>query len=171
MGGMCVSPRYSRRALLNTDLSYYRRWRGAPALQPPPLTTIHIFRKYTRNMRIVWQADEQLTEIFLDDVRLDDIGAIESWKSDVFRKLDALLARHGRFPLLICVDGFSMNPELSENYGEFAKHVVTRYASRIARYGRPNLVRVLIATEAAKRHQSPNLFNSRDDAVSYLKQP
>jgi hypothetical protein len=57
-------------------------------------------------------------------------------------------------PLLICIDGVVITPALAAYYGDAAKEILGRYATRFARYGESGAIRMIAAVESMKRNQT-----------------
>ncbi len=94
---------------------------------------------------------------------------IESWRAELFTKL-AIIERErgGRFPIVVCVDGFAMRPSIAEDYGKIARAYSERFATGLARYShKPNGVGQMITAVAMNEGFRANLFTSRSDAVAH----
>jgi len=94
---------------------------------------------------------------------------VERWGEALFAKLGAIeKERHGRFPIVVSVDGLTIRPAVAEAYGKTARRYADRFASGLARYSRrPNGVGQIITVAAMKEGYRANLFTSRSEAVAY----
>jgi hypothetical protein len=94
---------------------------------------------------------------------------VESWRAELFTKL-AIIERErgGRFPIVVCVDGFTIRPSIAEEYGKIARAYSKRFASGLARYShKPNGVGQMITAVAMSEGFRANLFTSRSEAVAH----
>lgn len=120
-------------------------------------------------VHVEWSESEQVATIFHEDVTIATLADIEEWKRQLFPALEQLAVRLGTKPrVLVCIDGFSLDPALANAYGEGAKHVGKVLSAGLARYGLPARVRPLIALEAARLGYKPNLFASRQEALQHV---
>ncbi len=120
-------------------------------------------------VHVEWSESEQVATIFHEDVAIRTLEDIAEWKRQLFPVLEQLAVRIGRKPrVLVCIDGFSLAPEVASAYGEGAKHVGQVLSAGLARYGLPARVRPLIALEAVKQGYKPNLFASREEARQHV---
>jgi hypothetical protein len=93
---------------------------------------------------------------------------VARWGEKLFAKLGAIeKERHGRFPIVVSVDGLTIRPLVAEEYAKVARRYADRFASGLARYSRrPDGVGQIITMPAIRRYRA-NLFTSRSEAVAY----
>lgn len=92
------------------------------------------------------------------------------WRTELFEKL-ALIEqqRGGRFPIVVCVDGFTIRPSAAEEYGKIVRSYADRFATAIAHYSqRPNGVGQMITVAAMKEGFRANMFTNRSEAVAQV---
>ena len=120
-------------------------------------------------IHVEWSQAEQVATIFHEDARITTAADIAEWKRQLFPQLAQLAGRIGRKPpVLVCIDGISVDPAVADEYGKGAKHVVDELSAGLARYGQPARVRSIIAVEAAKKGYKANLFETRDEARRHI---
>lgn len=121
-------------------------------------------------MRITvqWDATVGVATIFHDQVRLAAPADVMQWDAQLSRQLASTMSRNGgkKFPILVCMDEITIAPAVADEYGRVAKRVITNYASRLARYGEPTLVRQIVAVEGMKKNFRANLFETRREALA-----
>jgi hypothetical protein len=119
---------------------------------------------------IEWDADRGVATITHRHLVLDCKATVVRWRSELFAKLDELLAqRHGKFPIIVCIDNFMIRPRVADDYGRVVREMIDRYATGVARYGEPSTVKQIIAVEAMKEGFRANLFESFDQAYRHLR--
>jgi hypothetical protein len=94
---------------------------------------------------------------------------VQRWSDEVHAKLELIFQqRQGKFPIVICVDGFYIRPAVAELYGRVVTTYSERFASGVARYvNKPNGVGQIITVAAMKEGYRANLFTTRSDAVAH----
>jgi hypothetical protein len=97
---------------------------------------------------------------------LDEVG---SWRDEVHAKLEEIQkARSGRFPIVVCLDGVTIRPQVVAEYGVVVRGYAERFASGLARYSRrANGVGQMVAVAAMKEGFKANLFTSRSEAIAH----
>jgi hypothetical protein len=95
---------------------------------------------------------------------------VERWGEELFSKLAVIeTERGGRFPIVVCVDGLNIRPQVADDYGRVARRYAERFASGLARYSRrPNGVGQIITVAAMKEGYRANLFTTRSEAVAHV---
>jgi hypothetical protein len=118
---------------------------------------------------VEWSEAEKVATIFHDNVLIATPEDVDEWKRQLYPQLEAITLRLGKKPLvLVCIDGISIEPAVSVEYGKGAKYIGEVLSARLARYGNPAVVRAIIAKEAIKQGYKANLFETRDEARRYL---
>jgi hypothetical protein len=97
---------------------------------------------------------------------LEEVGA---WRDEVYAKLEQIeKARGGRFPIVVCLDGVTIRPNVVAEYGVVVRGYGERFASGLARYSRrPNGVGQMVTVAALKEGFKANLFASRSEAIAH----
>jgi hypothetical protein len=95
---------------------------------------------------------------------------ISQWRAELFEKLAVLeQQRGGRFPIVVCVDGVTIRPSATEDYGKVVRSYSDRFATGVARYSqRPNGVGQMITVAAMKEGFRANMFTSKSEAVAQV---
>lgn len=120
-------------------------------------------------LRVVWIERDRLVEVSAHHMVLKTQADVVAWRDELVRSLELLHHAHGEFALLICVDDVQIFPATAHEYGRVAQNVTRRFASRVARYGSPSLVRSIISAAAVNHAYPVNLFESRSQAVEFLR--
>lgn len=94
---------------------------------------------------------------------------VQRWSDEVHAKLEAIYQeRQGKFPIVVCVDGFYIRPAVADLYGRVVTTYSDRFASGLARYvHKPNGVGQVITVAAMKEGYRANLFSTRADAIAH----
>lgn len=120
---------------------------------------------------VEWDADRGVAAITHRHLVLDCKPTVVRWRSELFAKLDELLAqRQGKFPIIVCIDNFMIRTRVADDYGRVVREMIDRYATGVARYGEPSTVKQIIAVEAMKEGFRANLFESFDQAYRHLRE-
>ena len=87
--------------------------------------------------------DETVGVVFVSHPQgllLETPEEVEQWGSEVFAKLGVIEAERGsRFPIVVCLDGVTIRPNVAAEYGSVVRTYAERFASGLARYTRrPN---------------------------------
>ena len=100
---------------------------------------------------------------------LTSADEVQRWSEEVHAKLEAIFQeRQGKFPIVVCVDGFYIRPTVAALYGRVVSAYSERFASGLARYvHKPNGVGQIITVAAMKEGYRANLFTTRADAISH----
>ena len=95
---------------------------------------------------------------------------IAQWRSELFEKLAVIeQQRGGRFPIVVCVDGVTIRPSATEEYGKAVRSYSDRFATGVTRYSqRPNGVGQMITVAAMKEGFRANMFTSKNEAVAHV---
>ncbi|MCH9682191.1 MAG: hypothetical protein K0V04_12205 [Deltaproteobacteria bacterium] len=120
-------------------------------------------------MKMELSYDEQIDAWTLrhDAVEIDSNEALERWHDLLERELAT--APVEAFHLMICVEGFSLAPELAEAYGQIAKHMVLPRTRAVVRYGTDNgLTTTSIRLGAVLNRYPANIFPDRRHASEAL---
>ena len=123
-------------------------------------------------LRVDWDDKNNVAVVQYQDTVVADAVSFEAWRDELLAKLKRLFEHRARvkFPLVVCVDNFQMDWEWSDRYAEeVAVPASTKYTTAIARYGTNVATRVMIATEAMRNAYHANLFESKAEAVAFVK--
>jgi hypothetical protein len=125
----------------------------------------------TRLIDVRWDPVERVAEVThprpLELKRLTDVLM---WRDEVQSQLSRVMEHAGgRFAVLVCIDNLSIQPRVAEEYSQTVALYVRRFATTVARYGRPNAVAQLIAIKAQTGGYRANLFPTRAEALEYLR--
>ena len=137
---------------------------------PPASRSLASPRKGVELLQVEW--DETAGVAFISHPQgllLETADEVEHWSQEVFAKLSAIeVARGGRFPVVVSLDGVTIRPQVAAQYGSVARNYGERFASGLARYShRPNGVGQIVTVAAMKEGFRANLFTSRSDAVAH----
>lgn len=134
-------------------------------------------------VNIRWCAEDGVVDVHYRGMSVDSEAMYQRWTLELHRGFSAALhAAGGKFPLVVDIDELEIRPAFRSRYGmELAPLVAERYASAIARYGRRQDTRSVVAVQALKRvtqavgsetlrqpEYDANLFDNRADAVAYV---
>ncbi|MEY2936204.1 MAG: hypothetical protein RL033_6953 [Pseudomonadota bacterium] len=100
---------------------------------------------------------------------LETLEEVGIWRDEVHAKLEGIQqARAGRFPIVVCLDGVTIRPNVVAEYGIVVRGYAERFASGLARYSRrPNGVGQMVTVAAMKEGFKANLFTSRSEAIAH----
>lgn len=116
-----------------------------------------------------WEPLHRVAHVTHRDVRLDSMLIVSAWRDQLFARLDTIKAeRGGKFPIVVCIDNFTIRPSVADDYGLVVRALNERYAAGVVRYGAPALVKQIIAVEALKAGFRANLCASFDEALAAL---
>jgi len=116
-------------------------------------------------IEVFWSEEEGVMLILAHDVVLWNAESVGQFKEAI---VPTLRARNQKVPLVICMDGMTIRPSAAQLYGAAAKEIVS-YATAFARYGKAGTVQMVIAAEAMRNHQHPNIFDTRAAAVGFVR--
>lgn len=121
-------------------------------------------------LSVTWHADDGVAELKHEQLVLQTAADIARWQELLGLQLSALVKQTSqKLLLLICIDGVEIDPSVADLYGAAARTVMDEYTRLTARYGAPSKIRRLIALEAVRKGYRVNLFESRDEALTYLR--
>lgn len=106
-----------------------------------------------------------IVESFFVDVVLAGPDDVERWE----REIGALLTPGAPHRLLIDLDGLVVKPAAAGAFGEARARVLARYARCSARYGGDGWTRMSIHTSAIRQNTHGEVFETRDEALRYLR--
>jgi hypothetical protein len=118
-----------------------------------------------------WDGLQHLAEItHPNGLALAETSDVLALKNEVVAKLSLLQTPERRlFPILVCIDGLSTHPGAVNDYSHAVTYYSKRFASAVARYGKPSTSGSLIAVGAMNEGYRANLFQTRHEAVAHLK--
>jgi len=144
-----------------------------PGWTPPPPTSRRsaaVPRKGLELLQVHWDAAAGVALIaHPQGLLLGTPEEIERWRDELLVKLGTIeQQRGGRFPIVVCLDGVTIRPNVAELYGEVVRTYAERFATGLARYSRrPNGVGQVVTVTAMKAGYKANLFTSRSEAIAH----
>lgn len=116
----------------------------------------------------VWVEYDKTADVwtlFHEQCEVDSAEAVRTWRTQLVAALEA--RAEGRIPLLIDLNGLSIDPSIADEYGQTAKAVASEYASVVARYGRPaGLTLSTIRLQSVIKGHAANLHKDRQSALA-----
>lgn len=120
---------------------------------------------------VQWDHEHGVARVSHTRLVLDSKGVVQAWRERLFSRLDEIRTRQGaKFPIVVCIDNFTIRPKVADAYGRVVREMIERYAVGVARYGEPSTVKQIIAVEAMKEGFRANLFENFEQAVAYFGQ-
>lgn len=120
---------------------------------------------------VQWDPERGVARVSHTRLILDSKVVVQAWRERLFSKLDAIRSKQGtKFPIVVCIDNFTIRPKVADAYGGVVREMIERYATGVARHGEPSTVKQIIAVEAMKEGFRANLFETFEQALAYLGQ-
>ncbi|NJK32705.1 MAG: hypothetical protein HC927_10000, partial [Deltaproteobacteria bacterium] len=101
-------------------------------------------------------------------MRIDDEATIYAWEALLERRLSALVEAHGpKLRLLVHLDNLWVSAKLARRYAELADKVISRWVTRLARWGSQPITSFVERTND-ERKLPTNVFPTREEAIAFL---
>lgn len=101
-------------------------------------------------------------------MRIEDEATIYAWEALLERRLAALVeARGPKLALLVHLDNLWVSPKLARRYTELADKVISRWVTRLARWGSQPITSFVERTNDERKLPS-NVFPTREEAIAFL---
>lgn len=121
-------------------------------------------------LSVTWHAADGVAELTHEQLILRTAADVAHWQELLSLRLSEIVKQTcQKLFLLICIDGVDIDPSVADLYGAAARTVMDEYTRMTARYGAPSKIRRLIALEAVRKGYRVNLFESREEALTYLR--
>jgi hypothetical protein len=118
---------------------------------------------------VEWDREREVALVKHVCLVLDSTSAVQAWREHLFARLDEIRSLQGKkFPIVVCIDHFTIRPKVADAYGGVVREMIERYATGVARYGEPSTVKQIIAVEAMKEGFRANLFETFEQAVGFF---
>ncbi len=91
---------------------------------------------------------------------------IEEIRKEATRNLEVI---GHKVPAIVNYDNFSILPELEDDYAEMVRGLVARFYSSVTRYTTSAFLRVKLGEALARRNLSPHIFETADEARSFVE--
>lgn len=123
----------------------------------------------TIDVLVRWN-DEGFAELeYPQRTRIEDEATIYAWEALLDRRLSAIVeARGEKVPIVVRLDNLWVSPKLERRYVELADKIVSRWVTKLARWGSREPITNFIARANEQRDLPSNVFASRDAAIEFV---